>query len=248
MKKAAEVMPAATARLFTELEKEPLLQDFILIGGTALALHLGHRKSEDLDYITLRKKLPRAVLTAVVQKLELAGHTIVPNDSPQSLDDFEIAGMDLRDYSQDYLVGGVVKVTFFTADSHHAGILGGAAAASGDEAAKPGIATLEQLSQLKAIVASGRSKSRDWIDLYILEKEHGFGLEQWRQAYEKAGLTDSQLETGLNRICSGVVVADDEGFDALLPNPPAVQEIADHFKKLRREYEAKQARKKLNKG
>ncbi len=68
MKKPADVMPAATARLFSELEAEPLLQSFILIGGTALALHIGHRISEDLDFIILSQKLPRAALDALTRK------------------------------------------------------------------------------------------------------------------------------------------------------------------------------------
>ena len=40
-------MPASTARLFSEIRDNPLLDSFILIGGTALALHIGHRLSED---------------------------------------------------------------------------------------------------------------------------------------------------------------------------------------------------------
>ena len=35
-----------------ELQREPLLQSFNLVGGTALVLHLGHRKSIDLDFFT----------------------------------------------------------------------------------------------------------------------------------------------------------------------------------------------------
>lgn len=31
---------------------EPLLDDFVLVGGTALALHFGHRISEDIDLFT----------------------------------------------------------------------------------------------------------------------------------------------------------------------------------------------------
>ena len=60
-----------------------------------------------------------------------------------------------------------------------------------------------------------------------------------------AVFTDAHLETALNRICSGVVAVDDEGFDALLPNPPAVSEISNHFKALREQYELNLARQKL---
>ncbi|MDD2229053.1 MAG: nucleotidyl transferase AbiEii/AbiGii toxin family protein [Candidatus Cloacimonetes bacterium] len=35
--------------LLASLMQEPLLASFVLVGGTALALHLGHRQSEDID-------------------------------------------------------------------------------------------------------------------------------------------------------------------------------------------------------
>lgn len=47
-----ETIDIKTLRLLVELQKEPMLQSFNLVGGTALALHLGHRKSVDLDFFT----------------------------------------------------------------------------------------------------------------------------------------------------------------------------------------------------
>lgn len=41
-----------TLELLRELQKEPLMSSFNLVGGTALALRIGHRKSIDLDFIT----------------------------------------------------------------------------------------------------------------------------------------------------------------------------------------------------
>jgi len=56
MRDPFEVMPRETAMMFRFLETIPSLNDFVLIGGTALALHLGHRTNEDLNFITT---LPR---------------------------------------------------------------------------------------------------------------------------------------------------------------------------------------------
>lgn len=39
----------STLELLKQLQKKPYLQDFYLVGGTALALDLGHRRSIDLD-------------------------------------------------------------------------------------------------------------------------------------------------------------------------------------------------------
>jgi hypothetical protein len=47
-----ETIEPKTLELLIDLQKEPLLSTFNLVGGTALALHLGHRKSIDLDFFT----------------------------------------------------------------------------------------------------------------------------------------------------------------------------------------------------
>lgn len=47
-----ETLESKTLELLIDLQKEPLLSSFNLVGGTALSLHLGHRKSIDLDFFT----------------------------------------------------------------------------------------------------------------------------------------------------------------------------------------------------
>ena len=47
-----ETIEPKTLELLIDLQKEPLLSTFNLVGGTALALHLGHRKSIDLDFFS----------------------------------------------------------------------------------------------------------------------------------------------------------------------------------------------------
>jgi len=234
------VMPRETAMMFGLLKAVPPLDGFILIGGTALALHLGHRKSEDLDFITLLPSLPRGALKKVEEIICRDGHSIVYRDIPAAVDDFENAGMDLHDYSQNWLIDGKVKLTFFTADEHHKRIL-----------SIPGhterfrIGSLDELAALKALVACERSKSRDWVDLFILERDHGFGLAQWKAAYDKSGLTGAHFERALNRICEAKELPSDEGFAALLPDPPSLDVIASHFKTLRDSYELNLAKQTL---
>lgn len=45
-----EILPTAQRRLWNELKNTP--SDFVLYGGTALALRLGHRTSEDFDFFS----------------------------------------------------------------------------------------------------------------------------------------------------------------------------------------------------
>lgn len=51
-----EVLPSAQRQLWKELMQTP--KDFVLYGGTALALRLGHRASEDFDFFSSRPFTP----------------------------------------------------------------------------------------------------------------------------------------------------------------------------------------------
>ena len=44
-----------TFKLLKQLMQDPFLSDFLLAGGTNLALQLGHRKSVDLDMFSWKK-------------------------------------------------------------------------------------------------------------------------------------------------------------------------------------------------
>jgi hypothetical protein len=58
-----EVLPAPQRRLWDELVETP--KDFVLYGGTALALRLGHRSSEDFDFFSSRPFAPDALQRAI---------------------------------------------------------------------------------------------------------------------------------------------------------------------------------------
>ena len=51
-----EILPQAQRRLWNELKNTP--KEFVLYGGTALSLRLGHRTSEDFDFFSNRPFLP----------------------------------------------------------------------------------------------------------------------------------------------------------------------------------------------
>jgi hypothetical protein len=66
-----EVLLSAQRRLWEELTQTP--KDFVLYGGTALALRLGHRTSEDFDFFSSRPFTPEALqrATAYVRGAEV---------------------------------------------------------------------------------------------------------------------------------------------------------------------------------
>jgi hypothetical protein len=234
-------MPASTARLFDEMRESPLLNSFTLIGGTALCLHIGHRLSEDLNFITLLPKLPRAALKALEKELERKGHTIRHQVNLDAYEDFQTVGLELADSQQDWMVDGNVKITFFSAEPQHAKLLNWSQA---EEAKQSGfkIASFIELCRLKAIVTASRSKSRDWLDLYLLERDYQFGIADWKEAFDLAGLTMLQFEIALKRMCEGSLGESDEGFSSLLPDAPSVCDMQERFKILRHEYERALAR------
>ena len=59
-----DVLPAAQRRLWDELTQTP--KDFVLYGGTALALRLGHRSSEDFDFFSNQPFSPDALQRAIL--------------------------------------------------------------------------------------------------------------------------------------------------------------------------------------
>jgi len=47
-----ETVTAATLDLIRKLQSDPIFETFYLVGGTALLLQIGHRKSIDIDFFT----------------------------------------------------------------------------------------------------------------------------------------------------------------------------------------------------
>src|ERR1700722_18625287 len=58
-----DIMPATQRRLWPELAATPDM--FTLYGGTALALHLGHRQSVDFDFFGNREIDPIRLMDAI---------------------------------------------------------------------------------------------------------------------------------------------------------------------------------------
>jgi hypothetical protein len=145
-------------------------------------------------------------------------------------DEFAEAGLDVHDFHQNYLVDGRVKVSFFAPEPPLIKVLQG-----GGEA-RVRVATLPELFKSKCLVSAQRSKTRDWIDLYLLMTKHGFTLRDYRAAFEEAGVA-SQYETGLSRLCSGVPQIGDEGYMHLLRDAPTQEEMTSFFRAKRDQLE-----------
>src|ERR1051325_5082776 len=138
-------------------------------------------------------------------------------------------------YQQDYLAANEVKVSFFTAGQGLEKIL-----EKKNARAESTRRHLAGIIRKQVPVSAIRSKTRDWLDLYLLLREHGFTFNDYYQAFVKAGL-ESQFEIAVARICSGVPQRNDEGYEHLISNPPSVEQMKRFFLEQRDTFEVERA-------
>lgn len=239
-------LPEATGALWSQLSTSPQLYDGILIGGTALALHLEHRASEDLDFLFLSPKLPRSRIDTLLEQLHQDGFRSHRDDSPEALDDFSESGMDLLDYQQNLIVQDGVKVTFFTADANQRSILeaGSERVRQSSSPRGPRIADLDELFALKCLVAATRSNTRDWFDLYTLMTEENFSIEDFSRVFESRSELINR-DIALKRLCSGTPSPNDPGYRSLIAKPLSVGQMAGFFRSQRDKLEQASAKASL---
>lgn len=111
-------LPDETRRLLKHLSADPVIGQFTLIGGTALALSWGHRRSEDLDFAVPDLNLPREACTAILRQLEGGGWRLSDITDHDARLEAENDGLDLASSQQDWQCRygdnpTGVKLTFF---------------------------------------------------------------------------------------------------------------------------------------
>ncbi len=215
------MLPVATEKVWGFLKEQPALAGFVLGGGSALALTIRHRLSEDLDFIWPQVRLPQPRLAALRHQAAAAGFNFVRDDDEAAVEEFAASGMELHDYQQDFVVDGTVKVSFFAADEPLRKVL-----QPGGE--KIRVASLRESFQAKCLVSAVRSKTRDWLDLFLLMRDHGFTIQDYRAAFVAAGIP-AQCDIGLARLCSGEPGRADEGYQHMLTTPPTLAEMKAFF-------------------
>jgi len=143
-------IPIETAKLFIEFARLVFMQKFTLVGGTALALQLGHRQSEDLDFIYDDEKLPAATIRRELSK-RFPSHRLIREE---------------KDYQLDFLINQV-KVTFF---SSGAVMVPFKVKDFSEKYQNINIAGIEIIAVLKMATISQRNTIRDYYDLYFIAK------------------------------------------------------------------------------
>jgi len=148
-----DVLPAPQKRVCFELQDVP--PNFVLYGGTALALRIGHRISLDFDFFSSEPFVPEQLFRSL---RFLAGAKVLQNVS-QTL----TVSIDR---------GGDVKLSFFGGLE-----FGRVGEPEETEDGKFAVASLLDLAGMKAAVVTQRAESKDYLDLLAL-MENGISLAQ----------------------------------------------------------------------
>jgi hypothetical protein len=163
----SEILTSKQQELFPHISQ--FKHTFYLAGGTAIALHIGHRGSIDYDLFTFSKlnksRIKRQLLT-------------IPFRQKVIFEDIDQLHLYLND----------VKVTFFNYPyqvKHPVKI--------SNTLTMP---TLLSLSAMKAFALGRRAKWKDYVDLYFLLKNH-FSIDEISR--EATGLFDEQFSEKLFR-------------------------------------------------
>lgn len=197
-----DVMPERTARLFDAIVKlwpDELSEKFILVGGTALALRIAHRTSEDLDLFSIDERISPQT-SDVIHKFLKA----LKNEYGMVA---VVRGADTRQV--DYWIEGV-KVSFCARGLDFIN-------ENCDSIDRFKIASMETLIAMKAkAIQAQRTKSRDFFDVAtLIHHDYVSFAKTWETMAEKypdAPFAESML---IKRLLDIPLDDDDEGFSAL---------------------------------
>lgn len=174
------------------------IKPYVLCGGTALAMQIGHRKSEDLDFMMWRiskTEKPEVNWSAIEKEL---------SEKIGPVDNFNMLGFD----QVEFRVKGV-KFSFYVSDNYSP------IENTVEYMGNIRLADIESIMAMKMEVMLRRMKFRDYYDIYSILKE-GYsinnGIEKARK-YSRFRLSTKNL---IAMLLAGQFVPDDN-FSALEP-------------------------------
>jgi len=228
--------------LFELLCRAPEMEGLTLIGGTALALQLGHRTSLDFDFAQFGGTLPGFNIDQLVSRLKQEGYQAQMITNPAQISEFKINhGLNLLDRVRDYVIDGV-KVTFFVHGKNKAQENFYQAAEKVKEIDMSfNILGIEGLKVAKTLVFADRVRSRDLYDLYVLMRDQNYTPEALFTMVKELGTIDDPEH--YKAIMRGEIPldVDDEGLEAIDLNT-GLKQVYEFFNLVIDEYETAVAR------
>jgi predicted nucleotidyltransferase component of viral defense system len=158
-----ETIDAATLQLLKELQDVDVFQDLRLVGGTSLALQLGHRKSIDLGFFG-KVDFEQIDVKEVFGKFE----TVTAIKKSKNINIFEINGVkvDFVNYNYPWLQDLLIEDDLRLAQK-------------------------KDIAAMKIAAITGRGSKKDFVDLYYLLNE--FSIEQILGFYKQKYLDASEF-------------------------------------------------------
>lgn len=139
-------VPAGTMDILTSLASQPCLHDFRLVGGTSLALQIGHRLSVDLDFFSDQK----ADLVLIEDELlQLKGIKLKSKSTYALFFEYEGVKVDVLNYSYPFITAPVAE-------------------------GKITLAHKDDIAAMKLKTVMNRGAKRDFYDIYFLLEEYSF--------------------------------------------------------------------------
>lgn len=222
-------LPQLTKKCLKIVQESEFSKGFVLIGGTALSIAIEHRVSEDIDLAFLGENLPKKRIDTFIQELGKFGLKATKSIDVAAQEDFIDAGLDLDDSQQDYLVvesvngiEHVIKLSFVRFDNTVSSCL------KGNKDSDFRIADLTEIFSTKAIACANRSKSRDWLDLYVMMNSNEFNFFDFHNVFARIG-NSLGFDIASENLSNAKPGPNDEGYLHLMENPPTLDEIRSFF-------------------
>ena len=232
-------MPEPTAAVFAHLSRCPAIERFAFVGGTALAWHLRHRLSEDLDFLQPTGTLEHRSLKRIVSHLESRFPVARMPFDRGTIDSTLNDGYDIEDLQQRFQVGGV-KLEFFIADDRRLAERVKTVAPTPKRFGHIRVARLESLFAMKAQAMASRMHARDLFDIVTLCGRPEFGPVTLWETLEAIG---ESPDAAASKVAVARQRTDDPGLTALVASPPEfavlAQRVTEIFSEARRQIAAR---------
>ncbi len=150
-----DAVPAGTMDILEFLANQPCLKDFYLVGGTSLALQIGHRLSVDLDFFTSHKKNINDIENEL---LFLDGFKLNNKNNYALFAEFKGVKVDILNYPYKF-IADPIKYNGIT------------------------LCGKDDICAMKLKTAMNRGAKKDFYDIYFLLQE--YSLNQMFTLFEK---------------------------------------------------------------
>ncbi len=150
-----QTIDTGTLELLKRIQAVPEFSELRLVGGTALALQIGHRKSIDLD---LFGKIKHDEFTIVERLNKLGNVTVLKKSENINIYTINNIKVEIVNYPFDWLKNAVIEDTICLAD-------------------------IEDIAAMKLAAVTNRGTKKDFIDIFYLLKR--YSLTELLDLYQK---------------------------------------------------------------